>query len=447
MKPIFEPERLFLNDLLNIDLPKWCWRDGSKIYLNGDKRDLIVKFKVEGEKAIKQIDRIYPKLIERKQLTFQEEVNGMSDRLDYLEKESIENTIKFIQERPGYELRVSYSGGKDSDATIYIMNKVFEKLGIKPNTVKVDFFNTTNDTAQTYLHVKKCVPSKRLEIHNPEIGWYQWLKDEKNYFLPTILTRSCCAKFKEGSLKKILDKNTNYILFLGVRKQESVKRSKYDWDINEAWIRNNPDKPLNVPSNWKRFAPLINFSDYEIWLYIFRENIEVNPMYELGFNRTGCLICPYSSSYNDLLVKKYYPFQWNRWKGLLTINYDMYEVQQRDKWTLQEFIDEGRWKGAISKDQMLLTKSPTPNNIQNFAKFKGISYELAEKYFNRKCECGKRLNVTEVGMFLKLFGRFEGIDDNRQYLCRKCMCEKLGITKEQYLNKIREFRNDGCPLL
>ncbi len=50
MKPIFEKERLFLEELLNIQIPQNCWRDGSKIYINYDSR-FVIRFKVEDGKC------------------------------------------------------------------------------------------------------------------------------------------------------------------------------------------------------------------------------------------------------------------------------------------------------------------------------------------------------------------------------------------------------------
>lgn len=71
---------------------------------------------------------------------------------------------------------------------------------------------------------------------------------------------------------------------------------------------------------------------------------------------------------------------------------------------------------------------------------------MAEKYFNKECKCGKRLNPTEVAMFLKLTGRYENQIDNRQYLCKKCLSEFLGITTKEYKEKSIEFIQGGCEL-
>ena len=46
MKPIFEEEREFLKSY-GVEIPKYCWRDGSKIYLNANDKIPIITFKVD----------------------------------------------------------------------------------------------------------------------------------------------------------------------------------------------------------------------------------------------------------------------------------------------------------------------------------------------------------------------------------------------------------------
>ena len=71
---------------------------------------------------------------------------------------------------------------------------------------------------------------------------------------------------------------------------------------------------------------------------------------------------------------------------------------------------------------------------------------MAEKYWDNKCKCGKKLNPDEVAMFLKIMGRYEGVEDNRQYLCKECLCKAMGWTTKEYAEKVKEFRDSGCKL-
>lgn len=148
----------------------------------------------------------------------------------------------------------------------------------------------------------------------------------------------------------------------------------------------------------------------------------------------------------ELLIKHYYPKQWSRWVDILTKGYEIYGIEKRLKWDLLEWCEGGRWKNAISKESELTTKKATPERIKELADLKGINEEIAKRYFNKTCSCGKKLNPTEIAMYLKLMGRYEGKDDDRQYLCKKHLSEMIGITTKEYKEKSIEYLYQGCEL-
>ncbi|NFF75875.1 phosphoadenosine phosphosulfate reductase family protein [Clostridium sporogenes] len=458
MKPIFEKERLFLEELLNIQIPQNCWRDGSKIYINYDSI-FVIRFKVEDGKCyliknlIKNIDRDKitieykkgNKLIQEEiiNLTHEEEYKIKEKEILELEKESIDKTIEYIKRYPDYNIRIGDSTGKDSKLVKYILeNKVFPKLNITKKDYVIDFFNSTNEIAETYKNIKQDNNENKLEIHNPSMGWHQWIKVKKKYYIPSTMSRNCCDTFKHGKVKKILDKNKNYITFLGMRKYESAKRADYDWDLNEHMKQLNK---LDIPDNWKRFLPIVNWKDEDVWLYVLHNTLNINTSYSYGLNRVGCLLCPYQSNFTDLIIQRFFPSYWDRWVEILKNNYELYNVKKRLKWTLEEWIN-GRWKQATSKEYEITRLNPTKERIKQLAKIKGVSEDIATKYFNKKCECGKKLNPDEIAMFLKINGRFEDIEDNRIYLCKKCLCEKEGWTGKEYSQLVRRFREQDCSL-
>jgi len=472
MKPIFNEEILFLKEN-GIDIPKNCWRDGSKIYLNHDDIfpvitfqiiELLNKLKVK-KNCIENIDgnKIHIKNTYKGKKydeiwvnrTLEQEVEENSDRLDKLMQKHVDMTIEYLNSHLDYEKRVQISGGKDSSVMNYMFLKfVLPKL--KDKNFKYDAFNTTNDTADTYRQMYK-EGLEKSDIVNPLIsvrengkivkrhmGWYQWIEKVKEYWIPNALKRSCCSTFKEGQVKLMLDKNKKYVSLLGVRKFESAKRAFYEFNIQEAYD-NHPDKEYNMPRDWKRIAPICYMTDADIWLYIIKEKIEVNPMYEMGFSRCGCLICPFNSPYTNMLIQKYYPQQWERWMNIVSKNYDVKNVAKRLKWTRPEYLS-GKWRVGLSKEWEIIKQKKTPERIQELANIKGISCDMAEKYWDKKCSCGKKLNPDEVAMFYKLYGRYEKQEDNRQLLCKECLCKELGITSKEYSEKAREFREQGCNL-
>lgn len=455
MKPVFEKEHKMLEKELGIDLPRDIWRKGKKLYLDTTSTKPLLVFKVSEDlnklyihkNNIEDIDKDKTKvkingtwLYSR---SFKEEVILYDEQLNRQERLSIDMTKDCINKYgKTHEFRDSVSGGKDSDLSKLILDKAIKELN-SDLKYKIDMFNSSNETAQTYLYVQNVIGLSKKQIHSPEKGWNKWLEEDKNYFLPSVMVRNCCSTYKEGKLNKLLDKNKNYVLIVGTRSQESSKRSHHDWYLNEAVKR--AGKTLNVPENWVRFLPIVKWSNVEVWLYIIRECLKFNPLYELGYNRVGCLICPYASDYSDFLTKKYYSFQWDRWMKMVERNYKIWGVERRLKWSLDEWRN-GKWKQGTSKIQELIQKKETEERVNEVSELLGISNNMARKYFRRKCSCGKKLNPGEIAMFLKTQGRFEKTEDNRQYLCKKCLCDILGWDSNTYKEKSIEFIEQGCNL-
>ena len=381
-----------------------------------------------------------------KNYTLEEEYEAAREQLEAKVKQSIQMTKEYTLKNLDKKIFVSISGGKDSDVMKHIVDIAFNEL--REEGINVDYnliaFNTSNDTAETYKHLKQHHKMTKENIISPEVGFYQWIVDKKNYFTPTRFIRNCCSTYKEGQLTKIMGKKEDTLTFLGMRSPESVKRKDYDFDLNEA--QKKIGKKPNVPENWLRFLPIVKWTDAEVWLYILNRKMKYNDMYNKGFNRIGCLICPYQSDVVELLIKNHYPKQWKRWVDILAKGYEIYGVERRLKWDLLEWCEGGRWKSATSKESELTTKKATPERVKELAELKGISEEMAVKYFKKECSCGKKLNPTEIAMFLKLTGRYENQEDNRQYLCKKCLSEFLGITTKEYKEKAIEFTQGGCEL-
>ena len=115
---------------------------------------------------------------------------------------------------------------------------------------------------------------------------------------PTRLVRYCCEVLKEQS-------GTNRFLTTGVRWAESKKR-KEGRGIYESFARERGKKIiLNNDNDDKRQLfescrlrskhicnPIIDWSDHDVWDYIRLEKIPVNPLYDMGFFRVGCIGCP-----------------------------------------------------------------------------------------------------------------------------------------------------------
>ena len=89
------------------------------------------------------------------------------------------------------------------------------------------------------------------------------------------MVRYCCQYLKEGGGK-------NRFVVTGVRHAESAKRAKRQ--MTETCTRHKTKRYLH---------PIIDWSDADVWEYINTYNVPYCKLYDEGFNRLGCIMCPY----------------------------------------------------------------------------------------------------------------------------------------------------------
>ena len=102
---------------------------------------------------------------------------------------------------------------------------------------------------------------------------------------PSRVMRWCCTIFKTGTIQKrikSLYRDKNQILtFYGIRRSESLSRSKYERESDSPKI-----------TKQRIVSPIIDWMDFDIWLYILTSGIDFNDAYRLGYARVGCWCCP-----------------------------------------------------------------------------------------------------------------------------------------------------------
>lgn len=84
--------------------------------------------------------------------------------------------------------------------------------------------------------------------------------------------------------------------------------------------------------------------------------------------------------------------------------------------------------------------------VKELASRKKISIAVAEKFFNKKCECGKIIDEIEIAMYLKIFGIYEHYKDDRVYLCKECICDRLKFAKDEYDRLVNTYISEECGL-
>lgn len=195
-------------------------------------------------------------------------------------------------------LVVTYSGGKDSDVLLHLAGKA----GIP---YEVLHSLTTADAPETVWHIRDAF--RRLELEGvkctidthrtPDGGNVtMWNLIPRKLMPPTRLMRYCCSELKEGCGK-------GRFIVTGVRWAESVKRKSrgalevlHSNKAKRLTLMNDNDESRRMLENCqlkgKRIVnPIIDWTDADVWGYAKEEEICMNPLYECGWKRVGCIGC------------------------------------------------------------------------------------------------------------------------------------------------------------
>ena len=418
MLPIFNEYIQFLNDKtkneLNFLKEGVYWYDRSIIKAFDKKGNLIkvVRLNIDNDLNI-TVKRYNQQVAELE--TWRDTVSRHKDELLQIENESKKIIINSMNKYNDRKIAVLSSGGKDSSVTTFLVKMCMDNP-------EIIFNNTSLDCSDTYLHIKK---EKNLTIINPKEGFYQWRR--RLNFIPTRFARACCNIFKEGAMVDYLDKDSKYLFFMGMRNQESSKRSEYgdEWK-NHKW----------EGMEWDAILPIRKWSEFQIWLYILQNNIDINPKYKKGYSRCGCSqACPYYTKSTWVLDEYWYPKMRKRWVDILIDDFRNNNKDLIMNCTEKEYLN--CWNGGV------LRPEPNEEVIEQFAIRNNLDIKVAKNYFGHKCsECGRKIKHKDViGMNMKFNGR-----NVKQMYCKKHIKNKLGIDDNQWDSYIDSFKTQGCEL-
>ncbi|MBQ1173261.1 MAG: phosphoadenosine phosphosulfate reductase family protein [Lachnospiraceae bacterium] len=384
MRPVFPEENVLISILLEND-PKSYQEDsvwfGSGVYIiNGKKVRLpiskINKLPIEDIKELKEKYEAFSDSITYE--FFNEHVKRFitanTDRYNYITEEA----VHFVQQyRDKYEIEdmmVSFSGGKDSTVTSHIVNRA---LGT--NKVLHVFGDTTLEFPYTLEYKKRF--NKNEESQGVRILTAK--NREKNFEElcevvgpPSRVMRWCCTVFKTGAIQKTIatafkDKK-NILSFQGIRHNESASRSKYERESESPKI-----------SKQTVASPIIDWIDYDVWLYILTTEIDFNEAYRLGWTRVGCWCCPNNGGWSEFLAKVHMYDQYLHWHELLV---DF--AKKIGKPDPEDYVDDGGWKarqggnGLAAAQTSVVSFEPcaTDENAFNYDLQRPITEELYELF-------------------------------------------------------------------
>jgi len=122
-------------------------------------------------------------------------------------------------------------------------------------------------------------------------------------------------------------------------------------------------------SNQIGVSPIKEWTALDVWFYIMLEELSYNPLYDQGYSRVGCWLCPASKMAHFTVLKKNHKELWHQLIDFLEeykITYDLPE----------EWLHYGlwRWREIPSKFQHVLEKNEDTSSFSKIERSEGIHF-------------------------------------------------------------------------
>lgn len=409
IRPVFPEERLLLEILLDEPfkyINSSCWNStGGTYFIDGKKVSITVNKLISlNDKKLR--DKYNKYISSNNDIAFNKYIalfiENNKARYDFLSNEAIEY-IKEVSENYDFNSRfVSFSGGKDSTV---VSDLVIRALGT-PKVLHI-FGDTTLEFPETYDYVERF---RRLHRLTPMIDSKN---REKNFYdlaetigPPSRVMRWCCTVFKTGAITRdinsIFKNKTRILTYYGIRRSESLSRSKYDRDSDSPKI-----------TKQRTVSPIIDWIDADVWLYILTRNIDFNAAYRLGFSRVGCWCCPNNSGWSGFLSKIHHPIEYYNFRELLIRN--AIAIGKPDP---EEYVDSGAWKAKQGGDGIEYGKKTIVKWEPCATEENAFNYELQKPIDNNLYELFKPFGTLNYDLGNKRLGEVFVLDRNKRIILK-----------------------------
>lgn len=195
--------------------------------------------------------------------------------------DKVQEAIDLLREhepKDGYYM--GFSGGKDST----VAYDLCKRAGVK---VDAQYCVTTVDPPEVVYFVREHYPEVWDNRLKPKIS--MWKLIEKQMMFPSRIMRYCCRVFKEvgGGGRDVVT---------GIRAEESSRRAK-----------RKQYEPKKADKGHYYIHPIFKWTKEEIWEYIHKYNLPYCKLYDEGYERVGCILCPFQNKKNLERDMKKYP--------------------------------------------------------------------------------------------------------------------------------------------
>ena len=294
--------------------------------------------------------------------------------------------IKNIIEKYRLPSVVSFSGGKDSLATLLLTLDAGYEMPLL-------FIDTGLEFEETIKHVHEIVDAYGLQLIEGKAGRKFW--DSLPFFGPPARDfRWCCKTCKLGVASQLIKENFagGILSFIGQRRYESFNRAKHGKVWKNPWVHGQIGA-----------SPIQNWTALHIWLYLFMKKARWNKLYEQGFARIGCWLCP-ACDMAEFELKKHRDWQIFN-ESLITfskkhalpkewIDLGLWRWRRKPKWSPVDYVIEEKREYNIEGNE---------KRIENFLGILGEVKKRGKKYVVNevKIEIGREIKASSNEKVIK----------------------------------------------
>lgn len=201
---------------------------------------------------------------------------------------------------------VSFSGGKDSIVTLDLVRRAVVRH-------RAVYAVTTIDPPELYRFIKREYPD--VERRMPPLSFFQLIERKG---LPTRKFRFCCSKLKETA-------GDDRFIVTGLRSEESPRRSGRPY-VEACTSRHSMF--LHPIKDWKHD---------EVWEYIRRRGLKYPSLYDEGFKRLGCVVCPFENNKKRSMAR--WPLLWEAVRRAAFRRYNNSDLLRQSHSSAQAYWD------------------------------------------------------------------------------------------------------------